>query len=157
MTEATSSEIEIRGVLLPLQGAQLLLPNAAVLEVDGFQEPEPLAGDKPDWLLGMFNWRQQKVPLVSFEQLVGVPVSERGVRARIAVCNTLGGNLDCPYLAIVLESLPHLVRVSEGVIFPLEEQRKLGGVVASQVLINREEAWIPDLNALEWMVQETLT
>jgi chemosensory pili system protein ChpC len=153
MSEAAAAFTELRGVLLPLKGAQLLLPSASISEIVGYYDPTPVAG-APEWMLGLFDWHQQKVPLISFEALVNKGSTEISHGARVAVCKTLGGNPERPFLGIVLSSMPQLVRVTEEVIGPLSEPEDLGSAVMRQVVVNNSAAWIPDLNALEWVVQE---
>ena len=152
----TVTPSEIRGVLLPLDNGQLLLPNASVSEVVGYIAPDSVEGDMPEWLLGTVAWRQQTVPLVSFELLTGGQHSEIGHRARIAICNTLNGNTERPFLGVLLRSIPHLVRVTEESVFPMEESGEMGDVVQRQVMVNGQEAWIPNLDALEKAVNEAL-
>lgn len=151
-----SGPAEIRSVFLPLHSGKLLLPNAAVTEVVSYQTPEPLANTTAEWLLGQVDWRKQKVPLVCFDRLAGQPAVDAGSRARIAISNTLNGNPERPFIAILLHAVPHLVRVSSENIDPLEVQKKLGGVVEQQVMVNGEEVWIPNLDILEWLVSEQL-
>jgi len=156
MSTDVGTEIEIRGVLLPLREAQLLLPNASVSEVVGFEELTPVP-DAPNWLLGILLWRRQEIPLISFEELVEVPLSEPGPRSRVAICNTLGGNPRRPFIGILLTSMPSLVRVSQDVVAPQAKIQDLGPVVKRQVIINGESAWIPDMNSVEWVVQEAMS
>ena len=144
---------DIRSVLLPLQHGQLLLPNASVAEVVGYQEPEAVT-DSPDWLLGLISWRQQGVPLICFDQLLGMPTEGRGQHARIAICNTLGNNPQRPHIAILTKFIPHLVRVSDANIEPVTDLVELGKPVLRQVLIDQENAWIPALDVVEWLVEE---
>jgi len=56
---------DIRGVLIQVEGARLLLPNATIAEVLSFAEPEPVAA-APHWLLGRIRWRGWQLPLASF-------------------------------------------------------------------------------------------
>ncbi|MEJ1296123.1 MAG: chemotaxis protein CheW [Candidatus Sedimenticola sp. (ex Thyasira tokunagai)] len=153
----TNSSNEVRGVLLPLNSGKLLLPNAAISEVVSYRQPEQLDGDKPGWLLGHFSWRQQQIPLVCFDSLVGRQAVDVGTRARIAISNTLNGNPDYPFIGILLRSVPHLVRVSKSTFTPVDVPRDLGEVVQQQVIIEGEEAWIPNLDILEWLVSEQLS
>ncbi len=156
MSAGSEAVAEVRGVLLPLHGKQLLLPNASVSEVVGYQQP-PVQPDLPDWLLGIQPWRQQEVPLVYFERLVGVAVAEPGIRARVAICNALGGDQQRPFIGILLSSIPRLVRVNEEVIAPLDEPADLGPELHRQVIINGEEAWIPDILVLDRVIREALS
>lgn len=140
---------EVRGVLLPLQEGQLLLPNAAVCEVVSYQAPDTHSTTLPDWLLGTFAWRNHALPLVAFERLLGRDAGEVGLRARVAICNTLNGNDQLPYIGILLRSAPHLVRVTEAAIVPFAGAEAPHEMVVSRVIINGVDAWIPDLDALE--------
>ena len=53
MSESTNI---IRGVLIQVAEARLLLPNATIAGVLSYADPEPVA-DAPDWLLGRMRWR----------------------------------------------------------------------------------------------------
>lgn len=156
MSKETASGIEIRGVLLPLNEAQLLLPNASVSEVVGLEELKDIP-DMPDWFLGIQLWRGQEIPIISFEELVEVPAIESSVRSRVAVCNTLGGNPKRPFIGLLLTSTPRLVRVTEDVVAPQSNEQELGDAVKRQITINGENAWIPDMNSVEWVVQEAMS
>ncbi|MCP3868976.1 MAG: chemotaxis protein CheW [Gammaproteobacteria bacterium] len=150
------SPLEVRGVLLPLRAGQLLIPNASLCEVVGYQHPEDIDGKSPDWLLGTVHWRQRNVPLVSFESLTGASVKPVGQRARIAMCYTLNGNSDRPFIGILLRSIPHLVRVMESVIKPLGDPEEFGPMVAGHLQIGGQEAWIPDMDVLESALEDIL-
>ncbi|MCW8906549.1 MAG: chemotaxis protein CheW [Sedimenticola sp.] len=139
---------EVRGVLLPLRQGQLLLPNAAVCEVVSYRQPDPLEGDGPGWVLGRFNWRNHAMPLVSYEALLDQEEGEIGHRARVAICNTLSGDTLMPYIGILLNSAPHLVRITEQMI---ETQAGVqeAPMVKAAVSVNGVAALVPDLDALE--------
>ena len=64
-------ENDIRGVLIQVAGARLLLPNATIAEVLSYAEPDPVE-DAPDWLLGRIRWRGWQLPLVAFARLAGL-------------------------------------------------------------------------------------
>jgi len=147
--------LEVRAVLLPVHHGQLLLPNVSVAEVAGFREPTELPGS-PDWLLGMISWRWKEIPLVCFDTLVKMPPKKTGVRARIAICYALSGNAKRPFLGILTQSVPHLTRAAEDVIESDPEPSELGDGVIQQVLVNGEKAWIPDLDAIESMIDTAL-
>jgi chemosensory pili system protein ChpC len=79
-------------------------------------------------------------------------------RPRMAVCKTLGDNPDCPFIGILLSSIPQLIQLDEDAIIPLKNrEEELGDLVQKQVAIGEQEAWIPDLNVLEWRLQEALS
>ena len=148
--------LEVRGVLLPLHTGQLLIPNANLCEVIGYRSPETGPKTSPDWLLGIVNWRQRPVPLVSFDALIGSPVDSVGQRARIAMCYSLQDNAARPFMGILLRSIPHVVRIMEQLITPIGQPGEFGPMVAGQVRIGGQEAWIPDFDNLERALEETL-
>ncbi len=147
---------EVRGMLLPLQSARLLLPNAVVLEVVSYKALQPIE-DAPEWLLGYQSWRERLVPVVAFEVLLERSTLKLAKRPRLAICKTLGGNRECPFIAILLSSMPMLVQLSEDVLVPLKKREELGALVQRQVTVGGHRAWIPDLNALEWRLQEVIS
>ncbi len=152
MTEPRKAASEIRAVLIPLDGGRLLLPNATVAEVVGYKEPQQIDGWAPDWLLGAIDWRQQRVPLVAFERAAGGIRAAAGHRARIVVCNTLNGNPQRPYVGILAQAIPRLVRIQEGSVDDDASDAPPGAPVLRQVSLGGEPAWIPDLDALEQML-----
>ncbi len=149
-----SDSIGVRGVLLPLLSGQLLLPNVSVSEIVGYQEPEPFPDHYPDWMLGQLAWRRQPIPLISYEHLLGFSLERVENRARVAICCTLNGNVERPYIGILLKSVPRLARVSEETVIPINDTDDVNEMVAQRVRINGQDAWIPDLDALESAITE---
>jgi len=147
--------LEVRAVVLPVRNGQLLLPNSSVAEVAAFREATELPGS-PDWLLGMISWRWQEIPMVCFDTLVGMPPEKTGVRARIGICYTLSESAKRPFLGILTQSVPHLTRATEEVMESDPEPSELGDAVIEQVLVNGEKAWVPDLDAIESMIETAL-
>ncbi len=145
----------VRSLLLPIAGAQLLLPNAAVAEIVPYMDPEPLPS-APDWMLGLFSWRERKIPMISFEAVCGASPPPPGLRARIAVINVLGGWQDPPFYALAIQDLPHLVQVERDGIHPLDAGIT-HAAVCQTVDVLGETAHIPSLDTLEGMVRNVLT
>jgi len=48
----------------------MLLPNAAVAEIIGYQDPAAVESG-PNWLLGLMSWRGISLPLISLEAIRG--------------------------------------------------------------------------------------
>jgi chemosensory pili system protein ChpC len=146
---------EIRGVLIPLAGKQLLMPNALVAEVVNYQAPQPIE-DAPAWLKGNMGWRGEILPVVSMEALMQIPESALGHKARIVVCNTTGGNARLPYLGVIAQSIPRLVRITRDNLEPADEDGLQAPGSVAGVRIAGEEASIPDLDALEQALLQQL-
>lgn len=113
MSDEAEPEIpaEIRGLLVPLSGHALLLPNAAAAEIIDLEGLLPVPG-MPDWYAGIIDWRQRRLPVVRFEYLLGEEVGH-GQRQRIVVCHSLSPGARYPFIGIVAAAIPHLVRVRE--------------------------------------------
>ena len=69
----------IRGVLIQVADARLLLPNATIAEVLSYADPDRVE-NAPDWLLGRIRWRGWQLPLVSFSRFTGI-ADEQGDKA----------------------------------------------------------------------------
>lgn len=147
---------EVRSVLIPLANRQLLLPNAVVAEVIGYQEADPVEG-QPTWFLGNMAWRGVLIPVVSFEALLGGEVATPGHRGRIAIMNALGGNPRLSHFGVVVQAIPSLVRVSADNVLPLPEDADQGDPLIRQgVEIDLSPAYIPDLDEAERRIMEVV-
>jgi len=145
---------EVRGVLIPLQGEQLLLPNAAVAEVIDYREPSPQA-DAPGWLLGSTSWRQRNLPVIRLETLLGQEQGATSTRQRIVVCHTLSDEARRPFVGIVAAAIPRLVRVREEQLQTKPVPQGEGqGVVQARLKLDDEAAMVPDLSVLERLISE---
>ena len=104
---------EIRGVMIPVSGGRLLLPNATVAEVISYTIPEKV-DNAPEWLLGRLPWRGWRLPLVSFSILSGLSPTENVANAKVAVLKALGGNAKLPFVAHPAQGFPHVTTIRPG-------------------------------------------
>lgn len=140
----------LRTQLIPLAREQLLLPNSAVAEIIGYQAPQPAEVDRPDWWLGQLNWRGLEIPLIALEGIRGGTLPEITASTRIAVFNSLSGNVNMPFYAIIVHGLPHLARLNNEQINTLDGDAGPCGL--QLVDISGDPALIPDLDAIEGML-----
>lgn len=145
----------IRGVLIQVADARLLLPNATIAEVLSYASPEPVA-DTPDWLLGRIRWRGWQLPLVSFSRFAGIAEEEGGLGSKVIVLKALGGDTRRPYFAMLTQGFPRLVTVTEAALATLDDDAGLPAGVLSRVRLNENDAVVPDLAALERSLHEAL-
>ena len=147
----STTDRDIRGVLITVPQGRLLLPNASVAEVITFSDPEPIDG-APDWMLGNIRWRGWRLPLVSYSRLAGWSQETGQLGAKVVVLKALGGNPKLPYFAVLSQGFPRLVTVSKAA---LAEQGGDGDDIAaihSRVMLNDDAAVVPDLAAIEAQV-----
>lgn len=146
----------IRGVLIQVAQARLLLPNATIAEVLSFSAPEPVA-DAPDWLLGRIRWRGWQLPLISFSRFAGIAEEQGGLGSKVIVLKALGGDTRRPYFAMLTQGFPRLVTVTEAALATLDDDvAALPDGVLARVRMNENEAVVPDLEGLEASLVEAL-
>lgn len=138
----------VRSLFIPIRGGNLLLPGAVVAEIVPLTDPVPPAEDAPDWLMGMFQWREQQIPLVSFEALTGGEVPRPTRTTRVAVLKALSNNPQLPYFGLVTQQIPRLLTVFDGGLQPTEGEDH-GPAAAAQVLASGEPVTIPQMDYIE--------
>ena len=147
---------DIRGVLIQIEGARLLLPKATISEVLSSADPEPVE-NAPAWLLGRIRWRGWQLPLVSFARLAATAEEQGDTRSKVIILKALGGNPRAPYFALLTQGFPRLVTVSrERLAHDADSQSGLPEVVQASVVLNDDTAWLPDLGRIEAAISEAL-
>jgi chemosensory pili system protein ChpC len=146
---------EIRGVMIPVTGGRLLLPNATIAEVVSYVAPEPIA-DAPDWLLGRLTWRGWHLPLFSFSILSGTTAQENVSNAKVAVLKGLSGNAKLPFVALLAQGFPRLTTIMQDTLISAGGESEKAQGVRAHVLVRSDHAIIPDLNRIENLVVEAL-
>ncbi len=139
----------IRSLLIPLEGQYMLVPNSAVAEILTYRETRAVPG-APAWFIGMLSWRNQTIPVISFEAVAGGATPEVSPRTRIAVFNTVGANpAYLRFYAVLTQGFPSLINIDKASIAPLGSDDQVAEGVASKVLVAGRPAAIPDLDHIE--------
>jgi chemosensory pili system protein ChpC len=147
---------DIRGVLIQVAGGRLLLPNATIAEVLSFAEPDAVE-NTPDWLLGRIRWRGWQLPLIAFSRLSGIADEQGGLGSKVIVLKALGGDAKLPYFAVLTQGFPRLVTVSRDTVITDEtDEHALPIGVQARVLLNEDEALLPDLGQVEALIRDAL-
>ena len=150
----TNQQNDIRGVLIAVARARLLLPNATIAEVLSFAPPTPIEG-APDWLLGRIRWRGWELPLIAFSRMADIAPEAGGLGSKVVVLKALSGDPKAPYFAILTQGFPRLVTVSTDRLLHEPEEHLPQGVSA-HVWLNEDEAFIPDLTAIEKLIGDAM-
>jgi chemosensory pili system protein ChpC len=145
---------ELYSLLVPLAGERLIVPRACVAEVIGYQAPTQMA-NAPPWYVGLVNWGERSVPVVSFEGAFGQPLPNLSSRTRIVIFHASSGLLPGGYFGMLTQGFPQLVRVNADVIRP-DPSRSFSdrAPIICQVRMVNETPLIPDLQRLEQMIAE---
>ena len=153
-TQEVSAQI-IRGVLIQVAEARLLLPNATIAEVLSYSDPDPVTGT-PDWLLGRIRWRGWQLPLVSFSRFAGIAEEQGGMGSKVIVLKALGGDAKRPFFALLTQGFPRLVTVTETTLSAEGDDTELLEGVLGRVRLNDDDALVPDLAAIEEQIAAAL-
>jgi chemosensory pili system protein ChpC len=145
---------------MPNRGFRLILPNTSVAEIVTWQQPQPQHTTNSDWLLGFFEWREQRLPLLSIHIADQIPAEGQQTFSKIAVLNTVSENLGFTYYGIALCGIPKLVRVDREEISICNVQPDPSIIPAAltlrapgtKVTLDGEEAWVPDLDYIEQQI-----
>ncbi|RNE90007.1 chemotaxis protein CheW [Marichromatium sp. AB32] len=135
---------EVRVMLLPTQGRDLLVPASAVAEIVSADAVQPLP-DTPEWLLGELQWRGRRVPAVAFAP----PPEGQGrgrAHARVVVCFMPAGNPALPFVALYSRGMPRLERAAPDNLITEQDPHPFA---LSALALGERHAWLPDFAALE--------
>lgn len=152
MSEQELAELSVRCLTLGLHGAKLLLPNTLVAEVSETTTARA-AANTPDWLLGFVTWRGRNIPLVAFEQLLGLDVPGRHGESHMVILNTLNGNPRIPFIAVEIQGLPHLSLFKHGMLEYDENIKKGEPVVLAGLRADGESLIVPNIDMIERMLE----
>ncbi|WP_053979782.1 chemotaxis protein CheW [Marinagarivorans algicola] len=134
--------------VLPIQAGALLVPSISIAEVASVA---PIFPDNsgPDWFLGHYNWRNRRVPLISFEKLTRDQGGGINPNGRIVLFKNTGANTDVGFIAIPTQGIPREVMVMMEDVTDNAVQGDLSPFEVMSVNCEGEEMTIPDLTALE--------
>jgi chemosensory pili system protein ChpC len=139
----------ITGLMMPLSDRSLLLPNVAVAELLPYRAPLATPG-MPAWMLGQIAWRDLRLPLLSFEA-ASDGQSIIGPNTRVAVINALGGRPQVKFLALLVQGIPHSVKLDSNL---ARANAHLAPLELDAVSIDDKVFKIPDLIGLEQLLAD---
>jgi chemosensory pili system protein ChpC len=143
---------EIYSLIVPMLGNPLLVPNVSVAELVPMGRVDTPEESHPKWFIGAFDWRGERVPLISFEQIIGNPVNSITNQSRVAIFNTLNDNSNMPFIGMVVQGIPRLSHITSEELEAIESDEKPDAVIA-QVNYNNMLLDVPDLDYLEALIQ----
>lgn len=142
------SSDQIYAVLIPIHGDVVLLPNAAVAEVQAHEGLSPADGEAPSWCVGWIVHAGARVPVVSLEILSGRSV-EFGQRSRLVVLHPVSTKPMPGQFALLAQGYPHLVTLTRNAVQREEALETDTEVALCRVKVGSQHAYIPDLHEIE--------
>ena len=144
---------KVHSLWVPLREMNLLLPNVAVAEISSYRVPNARE-DMPEWFLGMVQWREQEIPVISLEAICGLNVPSNPVFSRLMIINSVNPGSPLKYFAIVTAGLPGLIQFGDDTADEVVDYGKDG--LKCIVRIGSEQAVIPDLPYLQGLLEKCL-
>lgn len=144
---------KVRSLWVPLREMNLLLPNVAVAEISSYRVPDHCEG-MPDWFLGMVQWRERDIPVISLEAVCGLTVPSNPVFSRLMIVNSVNPESPLKHFAIVTAGLPGLIQFGNDTADEVVDDGYDG--LKCIVRIGSEEAVIPDLPYLQELLETCL-
>ena len=138
---------DIPSMLLPVEGRVLLLPGVSIAEII----PSPQVtrpDDAPEWFLGTVTWRKLEVPVVSFTMLNEQFSAHSSRNRHLAVLNNTGVSDNLPFLAITIQGIPRLTRIT-AIDLGDDTETVLSPMELLAVRLGDEPVIIPNVSALE--------
>ena len=135
----------LAGLLMPLADRMLLVPNVAVAGLIPYRAPQAVQG-MPAWFLGQVQWRDLSLPLLSFEAASSGEPQPVGSAARVAVLNAVGGRDHVKFIALLVQGIPHSIKVDASL---ARADVELAPLELDAVNLGDMQARIPDLVGLE--------
>tara|TARA_R110002124_G_scaffold146438_2_gene311686 strand:+ start:2498 stop:2977 length:480 start_codon:yes stop_codon:yes gene_type:complete len=146
---------EVDSLLVSLSGHRLLVPMTAVAEI--VQQVDCQRDDQqPPWLQGWINWRTERIPLVSFESLVGDERTMLGDRAMALVLYRILPDGLSQFYALQIQNFPHLIRLADDGLLQQVPPAEPPPCVLMMVTVREQQALIPDLDKIEQLLAEVL-
>ncbi len=96
------------------------------------------------------------MPLFSFPMLIGRLDDESRRNARVAVLKALGGNSAMPFIALLAQGFPRLTTITQDSLIPTSDEAQRAPGIRAGVLVRDDRAIIPDLDAIEGMIERAL-
>lgn len=139
----------IHTVEIPIAGMSLLVPSASIAEVANVPVLTPIPFSAT-WLLGALSWRQQALPVVSFEALIGLPVEPVGAGSKVVVFYPLTGRKEWEFFGMLsaFEPRPHAVDSSNSDVAGADDLPTSPFIAGGIKLAERIMA-IPNMGALK--------
>lgn len=149
----TEEQEELYSLLVPLTDMRLIVPRVCVAEVTGLGQLQMLS-DAPDWLVGMVGWKDNILPLLSFEAAVGGNSPDIGGRTRAVIFHAASMQ-HSGFFAIMSQGLPQLVRINREVVEPdASEDLPESSPMICKIRMVNEYPVVPDLDRLENMLDD---
>jgi chemosensory pili system protein ChpC len=139
----------VNSLVLPLADMELLVPVTAIAEVVAGNYPREPGEQETSWCYGWITWRDQHIPLISFEAMMDHPRPEPQNHSRIAVFNAVGDFASTGFFAMLLSDYPSPLAITEeNALTPITDEGPASGLLMMGNIAGRDLS-VPDLALVE--------
>lgn len=140
------SDKSLPSALIALQDRNLLVPGNLLADVT------PMGGmivesHKDGWVLGHKYWRNQRIPVVCFENLSGGSLKKHSENARIAVLNRVSSNDGVSFWGLLVQDQPQMMQLKDADLETVSAQLSQAEIAA--VNVKGDQASVPNLVYVE--------
>jgi chemosensory pili system protein ChpC len=133
MNQSAAAEIlsqRVNCLLLPVKNKQLLVPVSTIAEVVNplFKPDEK---DATPESYGTITWREQEIPLLSYEGINGEAKLDWILVSRVAVFNAIEDGISLGFYGLALSGIPHPLQVADDSKLTLTKSDKAGDPLMS--------------------------
>ena len=148
-------EAGLYSFLVPLGEESILVPQISVAEVIKFTPPKMII-DTKDWFLGFLSWNDKKIPVVIFNEAIGIKNNFIDPK-RIIIFYSIGVGTTFSYFGLAANNIPQLLHVNERVLkFDSEYSDKDKVPILCRLKMANEFPLIPNFDLLEEMIDEEI-
>ena len=103
MTEAILSNVpeSVQCMLIPCSPSSIILPAACVAEVISDPDLIAPAAASPSWMKGYNMWRNNRIPVISYESLHSNVLVENTQKPKLVVLNPISGAIRKAYTGLL--------------------------------------------------------
>lgn len=155
MSQPQPDQQKVQSLIVPLRQQNLILPQASLAEVITMPDLRKIEGTE-DWLVGVFYWRKQDIPLISVEQYCSLVDAEEITRTRrVAIFYGVEKIPGIEYYAVEIQGIPHPVSLGVEDVVTLDTDLSCE-IIAQSVEALGVKGFLPDLPLLETRLREQM-
>ena len=140
----------VNSLLLPTAVTGLLLPMTAVAEVLTCNALDFPADPSSPWLYGWITWREQSIPLISWESITGGEAPAlKSNSGPVAVINAIGPAAHLGFIGLRLEHFPRPVHVEDKDLLDSTGTEAQEAGVLMRASLDGVPAVVPELSLIE--------
>lgn len=147
MLEQSSSSIRVACTLVPLDGFNILLPNACIDEIFIANDIEPIK-QSPDWCLGATRFKDSEILVISLEGIEKKQDLDAQAKNLIVKLKKPKEFSHLQDVGILARRVPHVLQANN---YSLEVEytpHKTHELAKSYIRIKDKQAFIPDVKRL---------